>query len=228
MGDTWVNEETAGYRRLFHFTNMKAAKKIAAGRSLKISRFTECNDIFELAQFGINNRGDRSTHQKWIANVNRRIGFICFSEKWQSPLMWGLYADGGKGVCLAFDIKVDKVHKVNYIQQDEASQAFKEYPEPHHPDFRDFCARKFCDWRYEAECRYFCDIPINETKEVMTPQYLEFNDDIRLVGVITGPRRRRLNDLLKSAPHLKHTHSRAAFGDFKVTPQLNKKLWPTP
>ena len=52
---------------------------------------------------------------------NNLIG--CFSEKKDDALMWRLYGDGGKGVCMEFEIENDSLKPVLYL--DEKNQKAK-------------------------------------------------------------------------------------------------------
>lgn len=51
--------------------------------------------------------------------TSAQIGVCCFSEVYDSLLMWAYYADGHKGFCLEFDTSDSafaKIHKVEYIE----------------------------------------------------------------------------------------------------------------
>ncbi len=63
--------------------------------------------------------------QKVVEYKNNLVG--CFSEKKDDSLMWRLYGDGGKGVCLEFQIENDSLKPVLYL--DEKNQKAKQLKE---------------------------------------------------------------------------------------------------
>lgn len=63
--------------------------------------------------------------KKVVEYKNNLIG--CFSEKRDDALMWRLYGDGGKGVCLEFQIENDSLKPVLYL--DEKNQKAKQLTE---------------------------------------------------------------------------------------------------
>ncbi len=63
--------------------------------------------------------------KKVVEYKNNLIG--CFSEKKDDALMWRLYGDGGKGVCLEFQIENDSLKPVLYL--DEKNQRVKQLTE---------------------------------------------------------------------------------------------------
>ena len=63
--------------------------------------------------------------KKVVEYKNNLIG--CFSDKRDDALMWRLYGDGGKGVCLEFQIENDSLKPVLYL--DEKNQKVKKLTE---------------------------------------------------------------------------------------------------
>lgn len=63
--------------------------------------------------------------KKVVEYKNYLIG--CFSDKRDDALMWRLYGDGGKGVCLEFQIENDSLKPVLYL--DEKNQKVKKLTE---------------------------------------------------------------------------------------------------
>lgn len=53
--------------------------------------------------------------KKVVEYKNNLIG--CFSEKKDDALMWRLYGDGGKGVCMEFEIENDSLKPVLYLDE---------------------------------------------------------------------------------------------------------------
>lgn len=63
--------------------------------------------------------------KKVVDYKNNLIG--CFSEKGDDALMWRLYGDGGKGICLEFEIENESLKPVLYL--DEKNQKAKQLTE---------------------------------------------------------------------------------------------------
>lgn len=63
--------------------------------------------------------------KKVVEYKNNLIG--CFSEKKDDALMWRLYGDGGKGVCVEFQVENDSLKPVLYL--DEKNQKSKQLTE---------------------------------------------------------------------------------------------------
>lgn len=99
---------------------------------------------------------------------DKRIGIACFSEKWDSILMWTHYADNHKGYCIGFDEK-----RLRYSQLFEKMmrvQYSKEYPEldPLNKNKNTYDLKYFyksLEWDYEEEIRLMNLFFDNETPE---------------------------------------------------------------
>lgn len=81
------------YIRLYHFMPAKYLYDMLAKDEVKIAIPEECNDPLEFMPAGEMEEGDFSRSQG---------GFISFSAKFSSSLMWAHYADAHRGVCLEF------------------------------------------------------------------------------------------------------------------------------
>ncbi len=102
----------------------KYRKEFFENFQLKLSRFGEFNDPFEmipgdflltlpqtesariLAQYPSLSDPDHhlECYQNVSAGVRASLGVICFSERSDSLLMWSHYADNHNGICIEFDI----------------------------------------------------------------------------------------------------------------------------
>ena len=109
-----------------------------------------------------------------VEKEKRRALICCFSERFDSPLMWSHYSDSHKGVCLEYEVPDDvNYHKVTY--QKERPTVFLYKTISHFlaqaiiDDFRtdklsiddmsDLIlpfTTKSIDWTYEKEIRYVC------------------------------------------------------------------------
>lgn len=68
-------------------------------QQLRLSEIGELNDMFE----GIMPTGEQPTEKDW--QVFGKLGYVkCFSENWNNLLMWAHYADGGRGMCVEYNL----------------------------------------------------------------------------------------------------------------------------
>lgn len=89
------------------------------------------------------------SHNRPLQAYNNKISV--FSEKCDSQLMWAYYANNYEGVCLGFDISLDKtIHDNCYKVQYSNEYVFSN-------DSFDFYFRKSEQWSHEQEWRIVCD-----------------------------------------------------------------------
>lgn len=110
---TFPGEKLKGaerYKCLYHYTSFDSFIKIWLSKSLKFSPVSNVNDIqekvieasiadpeqFELAKSFIEIR-------KSYKQVSFTMDFDSYLKGCMSPMMWGLYADKTKGVCVELD-----------------------------------------------------------------------------------------------------------------------------
>lgn len=117
---------------------------------------------------------------------DKHIGIACFSEKWDSMLMWSHYANDHKGYCIGFDEK-----RLRYSQlfgKTKRVEYWNKYPEldPMNKNKKSDELKYFCkseDWKYEYEIRamnLFFDYETPEPNRVITL------DDNHIKEVILG------------------------------------------
>lgn len=94
-----MEHNVSHYRNLYLYVTEKQLLSILKNGELKLSRTTQTNDSTENVY-----RGFSSVHE----NV-RQYGYICLSRTISSPMMWGLYADRGRGACLVFSAKFEQL-----------------------------------------------------------------------------------------------------------------------
>ena len=148
---------------------------------LKISRFKELNDPFELSCINLRDKNMRNFNIKSIDVLNNTYGVISFSEDYKSPLMWSHYADDHKGICLGFDVDENDLIKVRYrkdrVKLDDKDRLTKK-------DALDIFAVKFNGWSYEKERRI---IPALINSHRSNGKYFElFSEKMRLTEVLIG------------------------------------------
>jgi len=90
--------------RAYYLTTSAYAISNIALRRIKISRFQDLNDPFELLAVNLAEKTTRKKFRKMKDEINAKTGLICFSKNWKNPLLWGHYADKHSGIALGFDI----------------------------------------------------------------------------------------------------------------------------
>lgn len=173
--------------RAYHLMTADHALNSIMLRRLKVARFSEVNDPFELFGlncFGPNGAERRRTLGEFKQSQNTTTGLLCFSARWMSPVLWSHYADGHKGICLGFDLPANNVKQVTYnaaklhLSDDQDPKAL-----PKDVQERLFVT-KFQHWAYEEELRVV--VPLSKTTKEGTLHFYPFGDDLRLKEVILG------------------------------------------
>lgn len=98
------------YKHLYHYTSFEAFKQIWSSNKLKFGAVYNVNDLLEW-NFPVRTRNagqiDFLTTFYKIRNSYKQISltmdYDSETKGCMSPMMWGIYADKSKGVCLEFD-----------------------------------------------------------------------------------------------------------------------------
>lgn len=173
--------------RAFHLTSAEHGISNISLRRLKVTRFSEANDPFELSALNCHKREIRQLIGLFKSQ-NSKTGLLCFSANWTNPLLWSHYANNHKGICLGFDLLRSEVQCVVYKRKRPRLQ-----PDADPAQVRDLLLRtKFIGWKYEQECRRFIDLSNpQQAKEDGAHYFSPFNQGLCLREVILGER----NDL---------------------------------
>jgi hypothetical protein len=153
---------------------------------LKVSRFNELNDPFELLASDLLNPKHKTAFFAFKNQLNATKGMICFSGNWNNPLLWGHYGEKHKGIALGFEIPNDRLTSVQYTSQrakvnfDVSTGKIKNGPEVVDSLIR----TKFSDWRYEDEYRMFVDL--NSAPSDSGQYFVDFDSDLILTEVVLG------------------------------------------
>ena len=100
------------FLRVYHLTTAEfAINDIGLGR-LKVARFSDLNDPFELVALNVINPTIRKRAEDYRSRCANDLGLLCFCRDWTSPALWGHYAAKHSGVCLGFDLMRDLVREV--------------------------------------------------------------------------------------------------------------------
>lgn len=208
--------------RVYYFTQAKWAIRDINTRRLKVSRFFELNDPFELLAFAQCEARQRAKIRKWADELNAAQGAICFSKFWNDPLMWSHYADRHRGICLGFDATFE-IKEISYVPKRLTKIQLQK---------QEFMAKsqstKFARWKYEKEVRELLDLKTlikEEDERGHTLFFRSFDSQLKLVEVIAGPRcceiskceiEKAVNNMEVKPDLIK---SRLAFQSFKVVKQ---------
>lgn len=207
--------------RVYYLSSAPFALSNLSLKRLKISRFTDLNDPFELLAANLANAEHRRAFEEMKQELNETKGLICFSRTWSNPLLWGHYAEKHTGIALGFDVPDQLLSEVAYTSQrvrievDSKTKAVKLDERLINRLLR----TKFSDWRYEEEYRAFVQLdPL--TKEAGM-YFQDFSDSLALTEVILGPQCElpieRVRALLQSdLPHVKVLKARMGFREFRV------------
>jgi hypothetical protein len=98
--------------RVYYMTSTKWAKVILKERRLKLARFGELNDPFELSLIDNRPHATRRVVRLVTDHLHNAIGVICFGAGWASPVMWAHYANKHVGVALGFDVADEMLTKI--------------------------------------------------------------------------------------------------------------------
>lgn len=210
--------------RLYYLTLAPFVLSNIALRRVKIARFAELNDPFELLAVNLRDEQYREPFRRFKSSLNESKGFLCFSKSWSNPVLWGHYAASHTGIALGFGVaehlpvKAIYVGRLTKIEVDQATQR----PVLDQPLMDKLLGTKFKDWRYENEWRVFVNLD-HSTREAGLYFY-DFSDELRLVEIILGPNcalpSERVSALVAGYSHpVKVSQSRVAFQNFRVIEQ---------
>ena len=218
--------------RAYHFICAKYGLEDIKHKRLKISRLEDLNDPFELLSLELSEKPLRDAFLKVKEQLNKTRGILCFSEDWHNPVMWSHYAEKHKGLCLEFEISNELLAKINYSQirlKKEMEGLFHSQSDVQESAMDRILTTKFAHWKYERERRIFVGLDMADSDG---HYYADFSEQLKLVGVIAGPRstisRKDLNDVLELAQiksSVKSFKSRLAFRSFRVVKNQNQSLW---
>jgi len=170
--------------RVYYMTSFEVAlKHIITEQRMKVSRFQDLNDPFELTSHDMGDKTVRLKLRAFIAEADKRFGLICFSDNWKSPVMWAHYAVKHNGLCLGFDISDGYLTPIQY---DDARilHIFDKGVATDYDLIDQMLYHKAIEWKYEREIRaiVLLDGP-------QLPMYhIPFGLDLQLREVIIGCR----------------------------------------
>lgn len=215
-------------RRVYYFTPPEHALDNLKKSHLKVARFSQCNDPFELAAFSQKNKGLRRKFKAWLHQMDNSNGLLCFCRSWRNPVMWAHYAKNHTGVCYGFDVDPKTFVDVRYVSERLYSNLTPENFLHHvgEDQMVDLFATKYIHWSYEEEVRLL--VTFSEAVEKDQLVFHEFSNSMQLREVIVGPK----SDI--RVPEIEATvadknvevfKARIAFQRFEVVRQKNRSQW---
>jgi hypothetical protein len=208
--------------KVFYFTSSEYAFKNIEFSRIKISKFDNLNDPFELLGIELKNNDVRDALTKEKSLISKNLGLICFSEDWQNPVQWGHYANNHKGICLGFEVDNGRLHKVDYVKSRLSTETFYNSDKQQR-----LLTTKFSHWSYEKEHRVIIDLQ-PATLNSRQLYFEKFSESIVLKEVIIGCEssvtQNEVVDICKAGNQkVKVYNARAAFRDFKIVWDRAKK-----
>jgi len=174
--------------RVYNLTAAQYALSNIALRRLKVARYDQLNDPFELLAVDVASRDLRVGILAKKTQVHLQEGLICFSRSWKNPLLWSHYAEKHAGIGLGFDIPDNLLVPVNYVQGLQKLNVLSSQTSQQAID--NFLDRlrytKFKGWIYEEELRQFVSLTGLEDQSGL--YFRPFGEDLLLREVILGPR----------------------------------------
>jgi len=173
--------------RVYHLLTAENGLSDISLRRIRISRFADLNDPFELLAAHLGEKSFRTAVRNWRTELNATHGLLCFSKNWENPVLWSHYAAKHHGMCLGFELQDDLAQEVHYIK-DRLPIRFK----PNGPEkrldetfVRELLASKYEHWKYEEEIRVFLSLDPSTIES--GSYFFSFSDKLQLAEVILGP-----------------------------------------
>lgn len=208
--------------RAYYLTGASFALSNLAMRRVKIARFADLNDPFELLAVNLKDRNHRWSFRATKDQLNEDKGLICLSKAWDNPLLWGHYAEKHTGIALGFNVPDTLLAPVIYARKPLKIPIDKgtNLPRLSETLMNQLLRTKFADWKYEKEVRLF--VQLDHSTRESGLYFYDFSKDFTLEEVVLGPKcelpisavRELVNNVSPGAIVVK---ARIAFRSFRVT-----------
>jgi len=213
----------------YHFISEKYALEAVAKQRLKLSLINDLNDPFELLAADFLDRESRKEAIRFKEDMASKLGILCFSKNWKSPLLWSHYADRHKGIALKCYIKdsiaLPVTYRTNRFFFDMKGKRNKKQKVTR-SETEGLWLTKFESWRYEEEIRVICSKYECEKEGELF--FKDCNDEeLQIQGLILGPlcnlSINQIKDALPSGKEIDIIKSRLAFRSFEIVRQKDFK-----
>ena len=214
--------------KIYHFISDEYALDVLADQRIKVSRFDDMNDPFELLAVDLPNRQYRREFAAFKRDMSKRIGILCFSKSWKSPLLWSHYANRHKGVALQFDVQDNIIHPIKYRKKrytldiEKVRNMARRFNKQ---DIEAIWSTKYVQWKYEGEMRILLDK--SDFYQENGIYFYNLGNDIQLKGIVLGPfcdiSISKIETRLPKNKKISVVKSRLAFRSFNVVKDLSYK-----
>jgi hypothetical protein len=175
--------------RVYHLLSAENALSDIALHRIRISRYADLNDPFELFAANVAHPQVRDAMRRLKEELNLTKGLLCFSRLFENPVLWSHYASKHRGMCLGFDIRDDLALSIQYSDgKERIPLEFKE-GDPAKGFTQQFVDRllttKYEHWRYEDEVRTLVQLDASTAED--GSYFYSFSDDLVLREVVLGP-----------------------------------------
>jgi len=173
--------------RVYHFLSSQNALNDIALRRIRISRYGDLNDPFELLGANLGQKELRQALRSLKAEFQETQGLLCFTRHWENPVLWSHYASKHRGMCLGFDLNDKYLLEVEYAEE-RIPITFKDGDPAKGLDeifVRKLVRTKYIHWKYEEEIRIV--VKLDDSTIENGSYFLPFSDDLQLREVILGP-----------------------------------------
>lgn len=173
--------------RVYHLLTGENALSDLFRRRIRISRFADLNDPFELLAAKTDERRFRKGLRSWRDDFNQSHGLLCFSKRWENPVLWSHYAAKHRGVCLGFDVADELIEEVQYVKDRLAIRFVEGNPDKGLDEsfVRDLLRTKYIHWEYEEEVRVRLKLAAQTLEN--GSYFYPFGGKLVLREVILGP-----------------------------------------
>lgn len=212
---------------IYHFLPEQWALEALNKQRLKVSRFNDLNDPFELMAMSLEDKFSRSFLLELKEKLNDKLRLLSCSRDWSSPLLWGHYADKHKGIALRLEVNSNWATNVTYAKdrtQLDISALMQKREEKAKQIMFQMLTTKYEQWAYEKEVRLQL-----EASDVFSEGEFDFyalGEDINITGLVLGPLNSTSTALIEeNLPFGKEVEvitTRIAFRSFNVVHQKQK------
>lgn len=211
--------------RVYNLLPAEYAISSIALRRIKISRYGELNDPFELMAGHVADQAFRKALKQLKVQFHNEKGVICFSRSWKNPVLWSHYGDRHRGVALGFDIQDEYANVINYSAERLPPQFVDGKPDRGLDE--NFVGRmihtKYQHWAYEEEVRLH--VSLDEGTKEGSLFFYDFGPSLTLREVILGHECTvsitKVRELVgKSYDGVAVTKARLAFQTFSVVTDM--------
>lgn len=174
--------------KVYHFLSADYAIQDLAMKRIRVSRFADLNDPFELLGAAQTEKRIRKQFAEFKHRVHEAYGMLCFSKTWHEPTMWSHYGDKHRGIVIGFEVPEDSVVPVKYTKL-RLSFSIEDLSQLKRTDRRlvkRLVQQKYQAWSYEQEQRRL--VRLDECVDDSSNHFVPFADNLRVNEVILGDR----------------------------------------